>query len=61
MNFGSGIPDAVATLIAGDVRAGRIQQTIEHGINGGELLTGNLFVFLRNATAMIDASTQSDY
>lgn len=61
VNFGFGIPDAVAALVADDVRAGRVVQTIEHGIYGGELLTGNLFGFSRNATAMIDAPTQFDY
>ncbi len=61
VNFGFGIPDAVAALVVDDVRAGRVLQTIEHGIYGGELLTGNLFGFSRNATAMIDAPTQFDY
>ncbi len=61
VNFGFGIPDAVAALVADDVRAGRVLQTIEHGIYGGELLTGSLFGFSRNATAMIDAPTQFDY
>ncbi len=61
VNFGFGIPDAVAALVAEDVRAGRYYQTIEHGIYGGELLTGHVFGFARNASAMIDAPTQFDF
>jgi propionate CoA-transferase len=61
VNFGFGIPDAVAQLVADDVRAGRYIQTIEHGIYGGELLTGHVFGFSRNAGAMIDAPTQFDF
>ena len=61
VNFGFGIPDAVAALVAGEVRAGRYTQTIEHGIYGGELLTGHVFGFSRNASAMIDAPTQFDF
>lgn len=61
VNFGFGIPDAVAALVAEDVRAGRYTQTIEHGIYGGELLTGHVFGFSRNASAMIDAPTQFDF
>ena len=61
VNFGFGIPDAVASLVAADVRAGRYIQTIEHGIYGGELLTGQVFGFSRNAVAMIDAPTQFDF
>lgn len=61
VNFGFGIPDAVASLVSADVRAGRYVQTIEHGIYGGELLTGTLFGFSRNAAAMIDSPTQFDF
>ncbi len=61
VNFGFGIPDAVASLVAEDVRAGRYRQTIEHGVYGGELLTGHVFGFSRNASAMIDAPTQFDF
>ncbi len=61
VNFGFGVPDAVAALVAADVRAGRFIQTIEHGIYGGELLSGTLFGFSRNASAMIDAPTQFDF
>ena len=51
----------MAALVAGEVRAGRYTQTIEHGIYGGELLTGHVFGFSRNASAMIDAPTQFDF
>ena len=61
VNFGFGIPDAVAALVAPDVRAGRYLQTIEHGVYGGELLTGHIFGFSRGASAMIDAPTQFDF
>ncbi len=61
VNFGFGVPDAVAALVAEDVRAGRYLQTIEHGVYGGELLTGLVFGFSRNASAMIDAPTQFDF
>jgi len=61
VNFGFGIPDAVAALVAEDVRAGKYFQTIEHGVYGGELLTGSIFGFSRNASAMIDAPTQFDF
>ena len=43
------------------MRAGRYVQTIEHGVYGGELLTGSIFGFSRNASAMIDAPTQFDF
>ena len=61
VNFGFGVPDAVAALVSEDVRSGRYLQTIEHGVYGGELLTGQIFGFSRNATAMIDAPTQFDF
>lgn len=61
VNFGFGIPDAVASLVTADVRSGRYIQTIEHGVYGGELLTGTLFGFSRNASAMIDSPTQFDF
>jgi propionate CoA-transferase len=61
VNFGFGVPDAVAALVAADVRQGRYLQTIEHGVYGGELLTGEIFGFSRSASAMIDAPTQFDF
>ena len=61
VNYGFGVPDLVARLVALSGRAGLYQQTIEHGVYGGELLEGQLFGFSRNATAMLDAPTQFDF
>lgn len=61
VNYGFGIPDAVAKQVAvrGDIN--RYYQTIEHGTYGGYLLEGMLFGFARNASAMIDAPSQFDF
>ena len=61
INYGFGIPDAIAKLLAarGDVE--RYYQTIEHGTYGGTLLDGVLFGFARNPTAMIDSPSQFDF
>jgi propionate CoA-transferase len=61
VNYGVGIPDALAKLIAARGEQGRIYQTIEHGTYGGTLLDGVLFGYARNATAMLDAPTQFDF
>ena len=61
VNYGVGIPDAVAKLVVRRGELGRIYQTIEHGTYGGSLLDGVLFGFARNATAMLDAPTQFDF
>lgn len=61
VNYGFGIPDAVAKLVARRGELGRIFQTIEHGTYGGSLLDGSLFGYARNATAMLDAPTQFDF
>lgn len=61
VNYGVGIPDAVAKLVARRGELGRIQQTIEHGTYGGSLLDGVLFGYARNASAMLDAPTQFDF
>jgi propionate CoA-transferase len=60
INYGFGIPDAVAKLVAACGEAERYYQTIEHGTYGGTLLDGVLFGFARNPTAMIDAPSQFD-
>jgi propionate CoA-transferase len=61
INYGFGIPDEVASIVAarGDQR--RYYQTIEHGTYGGTLLTGNLFGYARNPTCMIDGPSQFDF
>jgi acyl CoA:acetate/3-ketoacid CoA transferase len=61
VNFGVGYPDAVAQHILRSGRLARIRQTIEHGIYGGELLTGMLFGYARGADAILDAPTQFDF
>ena len=61
VNYGVGVPDAVAKLIAARNEQHRIYQTIEHGTYGGTLMDGVLFGYARNATAMLDAATQFDF
>ena len=60
INFGFGIPDRVAKLVAARGETDRYYQTIEHGTYGGELLDGVLFGFARNASCMIDSPSQFD-
>jgi acyl CoA:acetate/3-ketoacid CoA transferase len=61
INYGVGVPDAVAKLIAARDEQHRIYQTIEHGTYGGTLMDGELFGYARNATAILDAATQFDF
>ena len=61
VNYGVGVPDAVAKLVARRGELDRIYQTIEHGTYGGSLLDGVLFGYARNASAMLDAPTQFDF
>ncbi|MGI9421133.1 MAG: acyl CoA:acetate/3-ketoacid CoA transferase, partial [Geminicoccaceae bacterium] len=61
INYGFGVPDAVAALVAARGETDRYYQTIEHGTYGGELLTGTLFGYARNPSAMIDAPSQFDF
>ena len=61
INYGFGIPDAVAALVEADGETDNYYQTIEHGTYGGALLTGQLFGYARNPTAMIDAPSQFDF
>ncbi len=61
LNYGFGIPDGVAKLIASRGELDRYYQTIEHGTYGGALLDGTLFGYARNATAMIDGPSQFDF
>lgn len=61
VNYGVGVPDAVARLVAARGELGRIYQTIEHGTYGGSLLDGELFGYARNASAILDAPTQFDF
>ena len=61
VNYGVGVPDAVAKLVALRGESHRTYQTIEHGTYGGLLMDGVLFGYARNATAMLDAPTQFDF
>ena len=61
VNYGFGIPDEIATLVAARSEAHRYFQTIEHGTYGGRLLTGSLFGYARNPTCMIDGPSQFDF
>jgi len=61
VNYGVGVPDAVAKLVVKRGELDRIYQTIEHGTYGGSLLDGVLFGYARNASAMLDAPTQFDF
>ncbi|MDR3438165.1 CoA-transferase [Telmatospirillum sp.] len=61
INYGFGMPDAVAKIVAVRGDQDRYYQTIEHGTYGGSLLEGMLFGFARNASAMIDAPSQFDF
>ncbi|MDP7619168.1 MAG: CoA-transferase [Dehalococcoidia bacterium] len=61
INFGFGIPDQVASIVASEARQDRYYQTIEHGTYGGALLTGELFGYARNPSSMIDAPSQFDF
>ncbi len=61
VNYGFGIPDEIATLVAAHGEQRRYYQTIEHGTYGGTLLTGNLFGYARNPTCMIDGPAQFDF
>jgi acyl CoA:acetate/3-ketoacid CoA transferase len=61
INYGFGVPDAVARLVSARGELDRYYQTVEHGTYGGALLDGELFGFARNPTAMIDAPSQFDF
>ncbi|MEZ5534596.1 MAG: CoA-transferase [Thiolinea sp.] len=61
INYGFGIPDEIASLVAAAGEQSRYFQTIEHGTYGGTLLTGNLFGYARNPSCMIDGPSQFDF
>ena len=61
VNYGFGVPDAVAKLIARRGHGDRYYQSIEHGAYGGTLLEGMLFGYARNPSAIIDAPSQFDF
>jgi len=61
INYGVGVAEGVARLVARRGEVDRHYQTIEHGIYGGALLDGLLFGFARNPAAMVDAPSQFDF
>ena len=61
INFGFGIPDQIASMLAAEGTDESYYQTIEHGTYGGKLLTGTLFGYARNPSCMIDAPSQFDF
>jgi propionate CoA-transferase len=61
INFGVGIGEGVARMVADKGEVGRYFQTIEHGTYGGSLLVGMLFGFARSPSAMIDGPAQFDF
>lgn len=61
VNYGFGIPDLVAGIVAARSEKNRFFETIEHGTYGGTLLTGSLFGYARNPTCMIDGPSQFDF
>jgi acyl CoA:acetate/3-ketoacid CoA transferase len=61
VNYGYGMPDGVAKLVAMRGLGDRHTQSIEHGAYGGTLLEGPLFGYARNPTAIIDAPSQFDF
>jgi propionate CoA-transferase len=61
INFGVGIGEGVASLIAERGERDLYYQTIEHGTYGGSLMVGELFGFARGASAMIDGPSQFDF
>ena len=61
INYGFGIPDEVATIVAARGEQDHYYQTIEHGTYGGTLLTGSLFGYARNPSCMIDGPSQFDF
>ncbi|CAM5222037.1 Acetate CoA-transferase YdiF [Castellaniella defragrans] len=61
LNFGVGVGEGVARLIAERGESDRYYLTIEHGTYGGSLLTGLLFGFSQSPSAMIDGPSQFDF
>lgn len=61
INYGFGIPDQLAKLVAATGDQDRYFQTIEHGTYGGTLLDGDLFGYAMNPSCMIDGPSQFDF
>lgn len=61
INYGFGIPDVVASIVAARGEIEHYHQTIEHGTYGGTLLTGTMFGYAKSPSCMIDGPSQFDY
>jgi len=55
------MPDGVAKLISERGEQDLYQQTVEHGVHGGNVMDGIVFGSTVNATAMIDSPSQFDF
>jgi acyl CoA:acetate/3-ketoacid CoA transferase len=60
LNFGFGMSAGVAELIAKTNRQDEFWFTIEQGIHGGELLTGDMFGIAANPAAIVPSTAQFD-
>ncbi len=60
INFGFGMSSGVAELVVAEGRSGDFWFTIEQGIHGGDLLTGDMFGIAANPTVILSASEQFD-
>jgi propionate CoA-transferase len=60
INFGYGMSAGVAENIVRSGRSGDYWFTIEQGIHGGDLLTGDMFGIAANPVAILSASEQFD-
>ncbi len=60
VNFGFGMSAGVAEHIVRSGQGGKYWFTIEQGIHGGDLLTGDLFGIAANPVAILSASEQFD-
>jgi len=60
INFGFGMSSGVAEQIVREGKSGDYWFTIEQGIHGGDLLTGDMFGIAANPTAILSASEQFD-
>jgi propionate CoA-transferase len=60
VNFGFGMSAGVAEEIVRKGQAGRYWFTIEQGIHGGQLLSGDLFGIAANPVAILSSSDQFD-
>ena len=60
VNFGFGMSSGVAEIVAGRGERDKYRFTIEQGIHGGQLLTGDLFGIAAHPAAILSSSEQFD-